>query len=103
MKKVVLYLEEIDLDLENVDNNDIEVVDEESEVSIISSHFVDGVNTDEYPSTGRMYVRSNSGNYVVRRIREANVNEASKIFDDEKIDEEKLLMSILDEYASQEE
>lgn len=69
MRKIVLYLEEIDLDLENLDDEAVEWVDEESEISLVASHFVDKV-TEEYPSTGRMYVRMNDGNYTVRRIRE---------------------------------
>lgn len=83
MKKVVLYLEEIDLDLENIDNNDIEFVDEHTEMSIVASHFIDGQLTDEYPSTGRMYVRTNEGNFTVRRIIEADWDEACQIMSDE--------------------
>jgi len=72
MKKVVLYLEEVDLnidDFDNMENCNVEWVDEESEVSLFGSRFVD-TNHDEYPSSGRMYVRMNGGSFVVRRIRE---------------------------------
>ena len=69
MKKVVLYLEETSLDLGNLEDEAVEWVDEESEMSLISSHFFDKI-TDEYPSTGRLYVRTNDGNFIVRRIRE---------------------------------
>lgn len=72
MKKVVLYLEDSKLEnkcFENEANGNCEWIDEESEMSLFSSRFFDKIH-DHYPSTGRMYVRMNDGNYVVRHIRE---------------------------------
>ena len=68
MKKVVLYLDEIDLDLSTPDREAVEWVDEESEMSLVASHFADE-NHDQYPNTGRMYLRTNEGNFIVRYIR----------------------------------
>ena len=82
MKKVVLYLEEIDLDLSNTEDEAVEWVDEETEMSLIASHFADR-NHDEYPSTGRMYVRTNEGNFTVRRIVDLDWDEACKVMDAE--------------------
>jgi len=69
--KVSLTLEKIDLQAEDCQGlTDIEWVDEESEMSLVGSPFVDGKMTDEYPSNGRMYVLRNDGVYLVTRIRE---------------------------------
>ena len=83
MRKVVLYLEETTLDLEDSTTlPNVEWVDEHTEMSLVSSPFVDE-HTDEYPSTGRMYVKTNEGNYVVRRMVEADWDEACNIMYDE--------------------
>ena len=83
MRKIVLYLEETKLDLEDSTTlPNVEWVDEHSEMSIVSSPFIDE-RTDEYPSTGRMYVKTNEGNYTVRRMVEADWDEACKIMNDE--------------------
>ena len=83
MRKIVLYLEEIDLDLGNLEEESVEWVDEESEISLISSHFVDGKLTDEYPSTGRMYVQTSKGNFLVSRLRDLDWDEACKVMEEE--------------------
>lgn len=68
--KVTLYLEKIDLQAEDCQGlTDIEWVDEESEMSLVGSPFVDKM-PEEYPSNGRMYVLRNDGVYIVTRIRE---------------------------------
>ena len=91
MRKVVLYLEETSLDLEESTTlPNVEWVDEYTEMSLVSSPFVDE-HTDEYPSTGRMYVKTNEGNYVVCRMVEADWDEACKIMDDEHRTLQKLL------------
>lgn len=91
MRKVVLYLEETSLDLEESTTlPNVEWVDEYTEMSLVSSPFVDE-HTDEYPSTGRMYVRTNEGNYVVRRIVKAGWDEACQIMGDERRALQKLL------------
>jgi len=67
--KVTLYLEKIDLQKEDCQGlTDIEWVDEESEMSLVGSPFVDK-NVD-YPSNGRMYILRDDGVYIVNRIRE---------------------------------
>lgn len=83
MKKVVLYLEETPVELDNLDDESVEWVDEETEMSLVSSHFCDK-NHDEYPSTGRMYVRTNEGNFTVRRIIDLDWDEACKVMEEER-------------------
>lgn len=90
MRKVVLYLEEIELDLSNLEDEAVEWVDEHTEMSLVASHFADKT-PDEYPSTGRMYVRTNEGNFCVRRMVEADWDEACKIMEDEHRSLQKLL------------
>lgn len=91
MRKIVLYLEETKLDLEDSTTlPNVEWVDEHSEMSIVSSPFVDEL-TDEYPSTGRMYVKTNEGNYTVRRMVEADWDEACKIMEEEHQSLQKLI------------
>jgi len=92
-KKVTLYLEESKLDNEDFDNSidgNVEWVDEESEISLFASPYVDK-NHDQYPSTGRMYVRTNKGNYQVVRLRDEEIE-----IDEEDFDDIELLIKLLD-------
>jgi hypothetical protein len=91
MRKIVLYLEETTLDLdESTTLPNVEWVDEHTEMSLVSSPFVDDL-TDEYPSTGRMYVRTNEGNFIVRRMVDADWDEACKIMEEEHQSLQKLI------------
>lgn len=93
MRKIVLYLEEIDLDLTNLDDEAVEWVDEESEMSLVASHFYDKP-TSEYPSTGRMYVRTNEGNFTVRHMYDLDWDEAVKVMDEESAAIRRMLKGI---------